>query len=86
MLYYRVKNKYDNKNRYKYARGGGLACDGIYIGGELFTPAEVKKEYNSHLVGLALEELFDAVDVSRKSVYFFFGARFSTELSREADV
>lgn len=83
MLYYRVRPEYDNKGRIKRGRGGIPEYDGIYIGGELFTAKEVEKEYNSHIVGIAREKLFEAVNVSRKSVYWFFGARFSTELKRE---
>ena len=80
MLYYRIRKEYDQKPRMKYGRRGGLEWDSIYIGGELFTPKEVEKEYKTHLVGVPVEKLFEVVNVSKKSVYWFFGARKSTQL------
>lgn len=80
MLYYQVKPENDQKTRYKFGRRGGLEWDGIYIGGELFTPAEMEKEYKTHLVGMPPDKLFNTVNVSKKSVYWFFGCRRSTEL------
>lgn len=76
MTYYRVKNEFDNRRRWKYARRGGLEIDGIYIGGELFTPAEYRKECRTHLIGA---DIFETVDLSRKNTYWSFGARFAAE-------
>ena len=45
----------------------------IYIGGELYTPHEVEKQK------LNMKYL-EPVNVSKKSTYFFFGARFSDEI------
>lgn len=60
MLYYRVKKEYDNKQR----------PDGsIYVHNELYTEKEVEKyKLNKHFL--------DLVEVSKRSVYWFFGARF----------
>lgn len=80
MLYYQVKPEHDQKTRYKYGRRGGLVHDGIYIGGELFTPKEVEREYKTHLVGLAPADLFNPVNVSKNTIYWFFGCRKSTAL------
>lgn len=61
MTYYRVKEQYENMRR----------SDGsIYVGGELLTESETKK-YNTP------EHILDAVNVSRKKTYWFFGARFA---------
>jgi hypothetical protein len=72
MLYYRVKPENDNKRRYKFHRGGGLEIDGIFVGNELYTPKEINKYPGGVL-------LCDPVNVSKKQVYFFFGARFSNK-------
>ena len=72
MLYYRVKPENDNKNRYKFRRGGGLEIDGIFVENELYTPKEISK----YLGGVSM---CDPVHVSKKQVWFFFGARFSNE-------
>ena len=65
MLYYKVKPEADNK-QYHYTKTKTT----IYVGGELYTPAEVKR-YNLNPAYLEL------VDVNRRSVYFCFGARFA---------
>lgn len=70
MLYYQVKPEHDNKmqlnSRGKYA--------GFYIGNELYTPKEVEKHHLNR-------DYLKPVEVSRKSVYWFFGARFSSLLN-----
>jgi len=71
MKYYRVRPEYDQHHKNTRIRDGN-----IYIGGELYTPTEVKQQ------GLDLNCL-QRVEVSRKSVYWFFGARFSTEIEQE---
>lgn len=61
MKYYRVKKEFDGKRR----------SDGsIYIMNELYTEKEAQKmklNYN----------YMEQINVSKKSVYFFFGARFT---------
>lgn len=61
MKYLKVKPEADQKRRQ----------DGsIYVANELYTEKEAEK--------LNLNKaLMDAVEVSKKSVYFFFGARFA---------
>ena len=60
MKYYKVKPKADNRKR----------PDGsIYVADELYTPTEAKR-YNLNM------DYVDAVEVSRRRVYWCFGARF----------
>lgn len=63
MTYYKVKPEFDQKKR----RDGS-----ILIANELYTPRE-KERFN------ILDKAVDPVQVSRKAVYFFFGARFGGE-------
>lgn len=72
MKYYRVKPEYDNKKRYQWNNHRQGVPDGILIGNELYTPAEYKKLANC-------PAWFEEVEISRKKVYFFFGARFAME-------
>lgn len=60
MLYYQVKPECDQKKR---------CDDSILIANELYTPREKERFAIS-------DEAVDAVQVSKRSVYFFFGARF----------
>jgi len=63
MKYYRVKPVYDQKSR----------CDGsVLIANELYTSCEMAKFHIS-------EKYTEPVEISRKAVYFFFGARFAHE-------
>ena len=60
MKYYKVKPEADNRKR----------SDGsIYIANELYTPSEAKR-YNLNM------DYIDAVEVSKRRVYWCFGARF----------
>lgn len=61
MLYYKVKPEFDQKKR----RDGS-----ILIANELYTPRE-KERFNIS------NKAVDPVQVSRKTVYFCFGARFA---------
>ena len=63
MLYYRVKKEYDQRPK----RNGD-----IYIKNELYTTSEVKK--NNLII-----EYMEAVEVSKKNIYWFFGARFENK-------
>ena len=64
MKYYKVKAEADNKKR----------NDGsIYVANELYTEREADK--------LNLNKNFlEVIEVSKKSVYWFFGARFSNAI------
>lgn len=74
MLYYRVKPDMDNRKRYVYVGGSNqkIKVDGILVGNELYTPRERERIANA-------DKFFDAVEISRKNVYWFFGARFSND-------
>lgn len=61
MTYYKVKPEFDQKKR----RDGS-----ILIANELYTPRE-KERFNIS------DKAVDPVEISRKVVYFFFGARFA---------
>lgn len=72
MTYYRVKPEFDNRARYVYIGSSNLKIrrDGILIANELYTPRERER--------LAVtDKHFDEVEISRKSVYWCFGARFA---------
>lgn len=70
MKYYKVKPEYDNKTRYKYSYHGQGVPDGIIIADELYTPKEFEK--------LAMcPAWFELVEISKRKIYFFFGARFA---------
>ena len=67
MVYYKVKMKHDNKYKNPSKRDGN-----IYIGNELYTEKEATKQK------LNLGYL-TKIEVSKKSVYWLFGARFKVE-------
>lgn len=72
MLYYRVKmpDKLFRFNGYMQT-----------IGKELFTPAEYRKYSTPDKFGCFLHrEWLEPVNVSKKRVYWFFGARFEMEV------
>lgn len=67
MLYYKVKPQYDNCCKNPKIHDGN-----IYVANELYTEKEVQ---NQNLNRSFLEP----VEVSKKKVYWFFGARFAAE-------
>lgn len=67
MLYYKVKPGFDQTKR----RDGS-----ILIANELYTPRE-KERFNIS------DKAVDPVQVSKHSVYFFFGARFGARFDDE---
>ena len=72
MKYYRVRPEFDN-----WAVGRNY----YLVGNELLTAVELRKlraRYNNYYrVPLNFERIFEEVEVSKRTVYFFFGARFS---------
>ena len=73
MKYFKVRPEFDNKQ---------VARNGYYlVGNELYTPAELRKLENQYvqysLTPPNFSRMFEEVEVSKRSVYFFFGARFS---------
>ena len=74
MKYYRVKPQYDNKTRYTWNNHHQGVSNGILVANELYTPKEFEKLANC-------PEWFEVVEISKRSTYWFFGARFeSTEV------
>ena len=67
MVYYKVKMKHDNKHK-----NAKKHDDNIYIGNELYTEKEVIKQK------LNLGYL-TKIEVSKKMIYWLFGARFKVE-------
>ena len=73
MKYYKVRSEFDNKR---------VARNGYYlVGNELYTPAELRRletNYNVYYRNpMNFMRMFEEVEVSKRTVYFFFGARFS---------
>lgn len=72
MKYYRVRPEFDN-----FACGRGY----YFVGNELLTPAELRKweaRYKAYYRNpMNFSRIFEEVEVSKRTVYFFFGARFS---------
>ena len=72
MKYYRVRPEFDN-----WAVGRNY----YLVGNELLTAVELRElraRYNNYYrVPLNFERIFEEVEVSKRTVYFFFGARFS---------
>lgn len=69
MLYYRVKPQYDNKVRYTWNNHRQGVSNGILVANELYTPSEFRKIANC-------PAWFEKVNISKRNIYFFFGARF----------
>lgn len=79
MVYYRVKPKYDNYGRNKRMKNGRLAYGGIFIGNELYTEKEYNNLIQQYQFRIPASELFERVEISKRRVYWFFGARFEME-------
>ena len=72
MLYYRVKQQYDNKKRYRWNNHGKAVSDGsILVANKLYTHGEFRKIANN-------PAWFDKIQVNKNKTYFFFGARFES--------
>ena len=72
MKYYKVRPEFDNKH---------VTADYFLVGNELYTTAELRRlesRYNRYYrTPLNFHRMFEEVEVSKRSVYFFFGARYS---------
>ena len=66
MVYYRVREQYDNFPKNPKVRDGN-----ILVGGELYTEKEFEK------LPFVYAEAFERVEIDKKDTYFFFGARFA---------
>lgn len=76
MKYYRVKPQYDNKQLCVIKRGKYVNCGDILIARELYTIKEWEKVVKNHVFGCAPADCVEAVEVSKRKTYLFFGARF----------
>ena len=71
MTYYRVKPQYDNFRLIRDHKYHGLL-----IANELYTGKELVK--NKILLCYGVQhDFFEKVEISRKKIYWFFGARFA---------
>ena len=70
MKYYKVKPQYDNKTRYTWNNHRQGVPDSILIANELYTPFEFSRLANC-------PAWFDIVEISKRKIYWFFGARFA---------
>lgn len=66
MIYYRVREQYDNFPKNPKVRDGN-----ILVGGELYTEKEFEK------LPFVYAGAFERVEIDKKDAYFFFGARFA---------
>lgn len=83
MLYYRVKPEFDNTQVLK-RKGKALVCDGsILVGNELYTEKELARlTQRAVFRGNGCKDNkapFEAVNISKRRVYWFFGARFESK-------
>ena len=69
MEYYKVLPQYDNKKRYRWNNGQRIPDGSILVANELYTPYEFAKLANC-------PAWFEKVNISKRNIYFFFGARF----------
>ena len=78
MKYYRVIQKYDNVDYWKPKKGKNcLYFGGFLLGGELYTEKELKRFDSVRFRNrMRIEQMVEPIEVSRKAVYWFFGARF----------
>ena len=67
MLYYKVKPQYDN-----YCKNPKIHDGNIYVANELYTEKEVQKQNLNR-------NILEPVEVSKKKMDWFFGARFAAE-------
>lgn len=66
MIYYRVREQYDNFPKNPKVRDGN-----ILVSGELYTEKEFEK------LPFVYAGAFERVEINKKDTYFFFGARFA---------
>ena len=65
MVYYRVKEQYDNTPRFYEKSNHTLKQDGILIGNELYTERERSKIMNGGW-------FFEKVNISKKYIFLFW--------------
>lgn len=74
MLYYKVKPELAGKPRWREDISHRVVADGEWIKDELFTVRELSYY---RLSVYAFEHGFEKVQISKKKIYWAFGARFS---------
>ena len=73
MKYYKVKKQYDN-----YQKNSDFD---IFVQNELYTEKEFEKVKNEYIGNKdKLLKMFDIVEVSKRKIYWLFGARFEMEI------
>ena len=77
MKYYKVKSEFDNK-RLLTKKSKTKFYELLLIKNELYTPKEYEKLKQLFDIRLK-DEYFDLIEVSKKTIYLMFGARFSTQ-------
>lgn len=75
MLFYRVREQYDNFPKDPKVRDGN-----ILIGGELYTEKELDK------LPYIYAGAFEKVNIRKKDIYYLFGARFALPYQRQKDI
>ena len=80
MRYYKVSPRFDGVQVWKMGRVA-LHIDRELVGGELYTPAELRRLNNGATYrGVRDDEvIFTPVEVPKNRTYWFFGARFASE-------
>ena len=71
MIYYRVKQSYDQAPKNPYFRDGN-----VLIAGELYTAREIDQ------LPFIYARAFEVVEIPKKQTYWFFGARFQKQKSQ----
>lgn len=74
MLYYKVKPELAGKPRWREDISRRVVSDGEWVEGELFTVRELSY---FRLSVYAFEYGFEKVEISKKKIYWSFGARFA---------
>lgn len=70
MKYYKIPKELNGRQIYVHSKQKHIS----FVGGELYTLRELEA------LGLkGWDRLLEAVEVSRRKIYWFFGARFATE-------
>ena len=73
MLYYMIDSDMDNKSRrVKDPKTGKVMRRGIWVADELYTAKEISKYID-------FEKVSRPVNVSKRRIFWFFGARFAEE-------
>lgn len=78
MKYYKVRMKYDQIRYWKKRKSHhALFFGGFLIGNELYTEKELERLTKVHFERYTpISEIFEPVEISRKRIFWSFGARF----------